>query len=178
MSPGSIPQAKELESRLEGCNTLVAIYYEMLRFNTASATVRSVAAPTHLDDVTLGPNSNVLIPYRQLHFDESVFGANAAEFDPGRFLRNPQLSKSPSFRPFGGGTTYCAGRHVAKREVLGFVAMTINRYKVELAGSLEAGKTAAKNNQSFPRCDEKKPCLGVFSPVKGDDLEVTISERI
>ena len=162
-----------LVSRLETCEHLVAVYHEMLRFNTASASIRTVAAPTGLGDVTLSAGAKVLIPYRQLHFDEAVFGQNAAEFDPDRFLANRELTKHASFRPFGGGTTYCAGRHVAKREVLTFVALAIHRFEIDVVGGI-TGKT----QQTFPKSDIKKPCLGVIPPVAGEDLQVSIKRRV
>jgi cytochrome P450 len=115
-----------LEARIESCQHLIAVYNEALRLNTSSASVRAVAQPTDLRDVTLNPGATVLAPYRQLHFDETVFGESADTFDADRFLFNNDLAKSPSFRPFGGGTTYCAGRHVAKREVLTFVAYCLS----------------------------------------------------
>ncbi len=144
----------------------------MLRFNTASASIRAVAAPTDLGDVTLSADAKVLISYRQLHFDESVFGQNAAEFDAERFLANRELSKHGSFRFFGGGITFCFGRHVAKREVLTFVALAIHRYEFDVVGGI-SGDTS----QAFPRCDVKKPCLGVLPPIAGEDLQVVVKRR-
>lgn len=75
-----------LEGRLEECPRLVAVYHEVLRCHTASASVRSVAAPTDLGDVTLDAGAKVLLPYRQLHFDASVFGPHVEEFRADRFL--------------------------------------------------------------------------------------------
>ncbi len=161
-----------LESRLEDCQRLVAIYHEILRLNTASVSIRSVDAPTDVGSVTLSAGAKVLLPYRQLHFDESVFGENAAQFDAERFFTRPELSKSPSFRPFGGGTTYCSGRHVAKREVLTFVALALYQYDIEVAA-----KVLDPTHQGFPRCDVKKPCLGVLPPVAGDDVNVVVRKR-
>lgn len=68
------------------------------------------------------------------------------KFDANRFLANTGLSKSPSFRPFGGGTTYCAGRHVARRELLTFVALMVYRYDIETspANSREANVAQSK----------------------------------
>lgn len=109
-----------LESRLEACPHLIALYYEVLRLTTASASVRTIESATPLGNVTLRAGGKVLLPFRQLHFNEMVFGENASKFDAERFLRNKSLSKSMSFRPFGGGSTYCPGRYVARREVLVF----------------------------------------------------------
>ncbi len=161
-----------LVSRLEDCQRLVAIYHEILRLNTASASIRSVDAPTDLGSVTMSAGAKVLIPYRQLHLDESVFGDNAAQFDAERFFARPDLSKNPSFRPFGGGTTYCSGRHVAKREILTFVAVALHQYDIDVAAG-----TLDHKPQSFPRCDVKKPCLGVLPPVAGDDVNVVVRKR-
>lgn len=161
-----------LEGRLEDCPRLVAVYHEVLRCHTASASVRSVAAPTDLGDVTLDVGAKVLLPYRQLHFDGSVFGPSVDEFEADRFLAKTDLSKSPSFRPFGGGTTYCAGRHVARRELLTFAALMVYRYDIEIA-PLNSREAQGR----FPRCDVKKPSLGVLPPIAGDDMILNLRKR-
>jgi cytochrome P450 len=161
-----------LETRIESCQQLVAVYNEVLRLITASASVREVAKPTDLGHVTLSPGATVLAPYRQLHFDKTVFGENADTFDPDRFLLNRDLAKSPSFRPFGGGTTYCAGRHIAKREVLTFVALAIHRYNIALIAE-ESGMPMG----TFPRADIKKPTLGVLPPIDAADVFVMVSRK-
>jgi cytochrome P450 len=161
-----------LAERLESCVQLVSIYNEILRLNTASASIRAVAATTDLGDVTLSAGAKVLIPYRQFHFDTKVFGGNASQFDAGRFL-NSGLSKDPSFRPFGGGTTYCSGRYLAKREVLTFLALALSRYDIELA----TGKPATTQTR-FPICDVKMSSLGILPPVAGDDVHVVIRNRV
>ncbi|PQE19968.1 cytochrome P450 protein [Rutstroemia sp. NJR-2017a BVV2] len=51
----------------------------------------------------------VLMPFQQMHSNPDVFGQNAAQFDPRRFLNNPSLTKSTSYHPFGTGLTYCPG---------------------------------------------------------------------
>lgn len=47
----------------------------------------------------------IMIPSRELHINEAVFGAKPLDFDAERFLNDKQLAKDPSFKPFGGGTT-------------------------------------------------------------------------
>jgi cytochrome P450 len=161
-----------LESRIESCQKLVAVYNEVLRLNTASASVRVVAKPTELGHVTLSPGATVLTPYRQLHFNKTFFGENADTFDPDRFLHNRDLAKSPSFRPFGGGTTYCAGRQIAKLEVLTFVALAIHRYNIALVAEESGSPTG-----TFLKPDIKKPTLGVLPPVHGADVFVVVSKK-
>lgn len=107
------------------------------------------------------------MPYRQLHFQESVFGPRVQEFHPDRFLGDKSPGSTPDFKPFGGGVTYCSGRFVARREVLAFVALMFRRYDVSLADPKEA----------LPRLDEQKPTLGVIGPVKGDETTVLIVSR-
>ncbi|KAL8720305.1 MAG: hypothetical protein Q9225_002817 [Loekoesia sp. 1 TL-2023] len=160
------------EHRIEHCSQMIALYNEMLRYTTASASIRSVAEPTDLGAFTLSAGSKLLIPYRQLHFDESHFGHDAAGFDADRFLRDNELSKHGAFRPFGGGTTYCAGRHVARREVLAFVVMALRTFDISLAGGNQGIEP-----QKLPTCDIKKPSLGVLPPISGQDVKVVIKQR-
>ena len=112
-----------------------------------------------------------MMPYRQLHFDESVFGLNPESFDPARFLRAKDLSKSPSYKPFGGGSTLCSGRFIARYEVIAFVALLINRFDLRL---VEEGEGAPP---MFPRFNRTKPGLGIMEPKDGDDLAVEVRER-
>ena len=159
-----------LETRLEKCPRLMALYYEVLRLTTSSTSIRTVEAPTPLGRYTLPSGAKILLPLRQLHFDKKVFGENAHSFDAERFLRNPSLSSSPSFRPFGGGTTYCPGRYVARYEVLAFIALAISRFELCLSSSKE-------QQALFPKIDTKKPTLGMMMPVAEQDLWVHAHER-
>ena len=157
-----------LESRLESqCPLLEAVYLEALRLTSSSGTVRNVRQTTDLSGVTLRTGTNIVIPYRRLHYDANVFGQDAATFHPERFLQNKNLKHSPSFKPFGGGTTYCPGRFLARREVLTFVADIIHRFYVSLAPS----------TQSFPRMDTKKLALALMDPFAGEDLFVNVQAR-
>lgn len=106
------------------------------------------------------------MPYRQLHFDDAVFGPQVREFRPERFL-DKVTSRSPSFKPFGGGITYCSGRFIAKREVLAFLALALHRYDIKLMDSSIA----------VPGLDDKKPTLGVIGPVKGDETIVMVKQK-
>ena len=96
-------------------------------------------------------------------FDRGVFGEDAEAFNPSRFLNDGKLNNSLSFRPFGGGATYCPGRFLAKAEVLTFVALVICRFDLELAGN--EGEEA-----SMPRMEIRRPCLGIMGPEKGGDV--------
>lgn len=97
---------ENLEQRLEQCPHLEAVFHETCRFIGSSTTMRTVNQPLQLGGKMFQPGYQILIPYRQLHTDEQVYGDNVRQFDHHRFLHNKDLSRSPSFKPFGGGTTY------------------------------------------------------------------------
>ena len=107
------------------------------------------------------------MPYRQLHLEEEDFGPETKTFNPDRFLINEGLSRSPSFKPFGGGSKFCSGRFIAKREVMAFVASVVHLYDLRLQDP----------KQAFPRMNETKPTLGIMDMVKGDNIDIFIAPR-
>ena len=178
-SPAVSENSPGLEYRLEqGCPRLRAVYHEVLRLTASSSTVRGIQSVTEVGDKVLGAGANILIPYRRLHLNQDIFGSNADQFDPERFLRNSNLSKSPSFRPFGGGRTYCPGRYLAEREILTFVALALHRFDIRITASRSHHGDKARNViPRFPRIDKKKFCLGIMEPIEGDDLILDIMRR-
>lgn len=157
----------DLNRLTKGCPRLEALLNEILRFTVSSQSTRRVDSPTVIGGKTLQPGAFVFIPYRQLHFNEDVFGKDASTFVADRFLKHPELSRHPSFRPFGGGTTYCPGRFIARQEVYIFVALMLHNYDVELATT----------SQQFPRVNDRNPALGAVGPIPGDDLRMRIKRR-
>ncbi|MCJ1268396.1 hypothetical protein MMC22_008284 [Lobaria immixta] len=88
---------------------------------------------------------------------------DAQEFKLIRFLgvANAGLAKGKSYRPFGGGSTYCPGRFGAKQEVFMFVATVLARFDISTVATaikdtkgLEKGR-GVKEGQAFPRLDHK-----------------------
>ncbi|KAL8652125.1 MAG: hypothetical protein Q9210_002876 [Variospora velana] len=147
---------------------LNAAFDETLRLTSGASSARTVVAPTQLRTKTLQEGTKLLMPYRQLHFQETVFGPDIKEFRPQRFLGDKKPRSSPDFKPFGGGITYCSGRFMARREVLAFVALVFHRYDVVLADPMEG----------LPRLDEQKPTLGVIGPVQGDETTVLVRPKV
>ena len=150
---------------------LDAIFCEALRLNGGAMVSRKVLAPTEIGGKCLEVGNSVIIPSRQLHTNTDVWGSDVKEFDAFRFAKKRSLTRHSSFRPFGGGVTYCPGRVLAKEEVFGFVAIILHRFNVKLAqlDGLE------NNKQKFPRLDESKPALGITGPVEDMDVIVDIS---
>lgn len=93
---------------------LEAIWNETIRVTAFSASVRHVTTDTIIGGKTLRTNDRLMIPYRQLHFDEEVFGHDVYQFRHERFLKNQTLHKSSSWRSYGGGVTMCPGRYGMK----------------------------------------------------------------
>ncbi|KAI9879019.1 MAG: hypothetical protein M1830_009818 [Pleopsidium flavum] len=171
-APAVASTGVDMNHLLQSSPHLNSLFDEVLRLTNSSSSVRSVASETTINGFTLRTGTKVIIPYRQLHFNEAVFGTNAAHFDAERFMKNKDLNRSTSYRPFGGGSTYCPGRFIARQEVVAFVALVLGRYDLELAPSEIGGKT-----ETFPALEEMKPCLGVMGPVTGDDLVIRVRRR-
>lgn len=147
---------------------LNAFFDEVMRITNSSSSVRSVDEEVRIQGVRFRKGSKLLIPYRQLHMNQAVFGSDARAFNPDRFLDNKALNRNPNYRPFGGGSTYCPGRFIARQEVVAFVSIVLFRYDV--------GKDTDVA-QEFPVLEEMKPCLGVMGPVQGADLAVRVAPR-
>jgi len=105
--------------------------------------------------------------HRQILTDENVFGADAQMFNPNRFLHNPNLARSKSYTPFGGGAMLCPGRFMAKGEVLVFLALLIERFEV----------VVVKTNP-FPRLETKTGAgFGILGPIENDDILLNLQQR-
>ena len=151
----------------EQCPHLDAVWYETLRMASNSASVRPVQKDTVIGGKTLRKGSRILVPYRLLHFDERVFGAEIDAFKPERFLGKAKaLTQCSSWRPFGGGKTMCTGRYVAKNTVTAFVSVLVRRFDISLVG-----------NPSIPEADLGRPVLGIMAPKDAQHLVVTIAPR-
>ncbi|KAL8921810.1 MAG: hypothetical protein Q9208_005567 [Pyrenodesmia sp. 3 TL-2023] len=159
------------------CPLINATFNEALRYTSAATSGRVVLSPTTIGGHVLYPGAKVLMPYRLNHFDEEVFGPNPMAFDPQRFLKNNDLLKHPAFRPFGGGSQYCSGRYLARREVIGFLVFVLDRFDLDLSGTADGSSESGGAQQRFPRQDVNTPNLGIISPVPGDEIRVSIRHR-
>ena len=157
------------EYLLHSCPLLNAVWDETLRQTAFAASVRFITEDVVLPNspVILRKGNRIMMPQRQLHFDESIFGADARTFNPERFLKNPKLRSSGSYRPFGGGTTLCPGRHLAKVTSLAFVAALVSRFDMELEDK----------TQEFPAAAEEYPTITLVDVRPGTDLRVVMKRR-
>lgn len=145
---------------------LDAMWAEMLRLSAFAASVRYITADTIIGGKKLKRGNRLIVPYRQLHMNEAVFGDHVETFQHERFLKKPRLSQGINFRPFGGGSTACPGRHIAKRAVLLFTAVVLHNFDVELVAG-----------ESMIEADLTKPVPGLMSPKVGQDMLVRLTPR-
>lgn len=168
ITPAFVGQKLSVQYLIEKCPILDASFHEILRLTTGASSARTVESKTVVGNHTLFPNAKIIIPYRQLHYDEQIFGSDTRTFDPVRFLQNKDLHKSPYFKPFGGGTTYCSGRFLAKREILALAAVILTKYDLKVEDQSKA----------LPRLDMTKPTLGVMDPIGGEDVLLEVRPRV
>lgn len=152
------------------CPNLDAIFNEVLRLNNTAAAGRATSRETIVGGKVLPAGSTIIMPYRQLHVNEYVWGNHATDFDSKRFLRKKTLARSTSFRPFGGGATLCPGQTLARHEVFGFIAILLHRFQVGLASD-----DKLETKQPFPQLDSSRPSLGINGPKKGMDVIINIA---
>lgn len=144
-----------------------AVFNETLRLATGATSARNVDSTTIISGKKLVAGSKIIIPYRQLHYDEGVFGPAVRTFNPSRFIDRKELRNSPYFKPFGGGTTYCSGRFIARRQIFALVAVILTNYDVELEDK----------QKGIPLLNMTKPTLGVMDPAGDGDILINIRPR-
>ncbi|KAI1196999.1 cytochrome P450 [Nemania serpens] len=124
------------------CPMLVAVYRECLRLGSDNYSTRMVKENTLLaGSYFLKKGAVVQIAGGVMHADQSIWGDNVEDFNPGRFLEPKQQSGNAkqnhihpaAFRAFGGGKTLCPGRHFAMNEILSLVSLIILMFDIEAA---------------------------------------------
>ncbi|KAM0424925.1 hypothetical protein ACHAPT_009726 [Fusarium lateritium] len=78
------------------------------------------------------------------HYSEDVFGHDAAEFRPERWLdpSEEQLRRMASYlMPFGVGSRTCIGRHISMLEISKLLPVLVQRFEFEMVGGEEGWKT-------------------------------------
>ncbi|RGP69594.1 cytochrome p450 [Fusarium sporotrichioides] len=151
---------------LKGCPKLNSIYYETLRIHGGAFGFRRVVSDTAIGGFAFKAGSDVLIPHRQLHIDEDIWGQDAKNFDINRFIDNPKLATTRNFRPFGGGVALCPDRFLVHQTALSLIATLVTRYDIHVIGGQES--------QPFPQMDDKGPEAGTIFPVFEQVPKITI----
>ena len=150
---------------LERCPALDSLSQEVLRVTVATSLARVVMSPCIIGGKALVPGRKIMLPISALHHDASIWGTSPSVLDPNRFILNPKLAKSTSYRPWGGGLTMCPGRFFARRSVNAVVAILLNRYELEVV------------SDDFPEMDGQRPSPGIAPVMRGHDVKVSCTPR-
>ena len=156
---------------------LSSTWNELLRLYARGASSRLVLEDTWLDNkYLLKKNMVVQMPTAVMHSDPAVWGPDAHSFDPRRFMKSvddnnrgkPAAAKSgAAYRPFGGGSALCPGRHFVTMEVMTLTAWLVLRYDMEPLG--RGGEWV------IPEQKQESLATNVFPP--GEDIKVKVIER-
>ncbi|GAB2230683.1 hypothetical protein Droror1_Dr00014965 [Drosera rotundifolia] len=96
---------------------------------------RSVSKPIQLKDITLLPGMTLYLPLALVHRDPELWGDDANEFKPERFLEGVSGTKRTpgSFFAFGGGARSCIGQNFALLEAKMALAIILWWFSFELS---------------------------------------------
>ncbi|EED20399.1 cytochrome P450, putative [Talaromyces stipitatus ATCC 10500] len=150
---------------------LMALWREVLRFYGGPHTSgRHVQEDTVFTGKRLRRGASLLVATSTLQRDKAVWGADADEFVPNRFLRSPYLAKVANYRPFGGGISHCSGQHLAFVEMAMVVACLLDRFDMQIVPGVE--------ETAFPQPFKAAPLLGIMHVREGDDKLVMLVPRL
>ena len=156
---------------------LLSTWNELLRLYARGASSRLVLEDTWLDNrYLLRKNMVVQMPTAVMHTDPKVWGPDAHVFNARRFMKSDDSNNSgkssagrsgAAYRPFGGGSALCPGRHFVTMEVMTLTAWLVLRFDME---PLENG-----GKWVVPEQKQESLATNVFPP--GEDVRVRIVER-
>ncbi len=107
---------EQLQYLLDNPDKIPNACEEMLRYNTAFIMMRRTAMEDiELAGLQIKKGDKIILHYHTVNQDESVFGADAMEFDVRRAERMPDLYNQ--HRAFGIGQHFCLGSHLARLEL-------------------------------------------------------------
>lgn len=156
------------------CPLLEAALQETLRLASVALSLRQVLKDTVLNDQYLVKAGAVIqMPVGVPHADPNIWGSTVGDFDPSRFLKSntktsvDQRQQSATYRPFGGGSTLCPGRHFASTEILAVAAMCFLRFDME---PVEGKWTTPVSNSDLvaSAITKPKPDVEVYINTKKD----------
>ena len=125
------------------CPLLLSTYREVTRLSNQAMSTRHVIEDTLLVDAHgreyLFRAGNTLMMPATSHSATEVWGPDAAEFNPRRFLdwsdTKASRERRAAYIPFGGGKHLCPGRNLAKAEILGWLVVLTLAFEMENAKS-------------------------------------------
>jgi cytochrome P450 len=99
---------------------------------TAPAFTRSPREETVIGGAyRMRPQDWAIVVLPLMHRDKAVWGEDAEEFNPDRFLAESSRGRQPhSYKPFGTGERSCIGRQFALHEAILVLARMLHRYDI------------------------------------------------
>ncbi|KAL9025103.1 MAG: hypothetical protein Q9180_007726, partial [Flavoplaca navasiana] len=134
VADGGVKCTIDIPSLKEMVPLLSSVYQETLRFHTHNSSSRKVMQDTVLAKrYHLKAGSIIQMPGGTIHALPSVWGDDAHQFKPRRFLKSVSDADKlkvqlGAFRSFGGGVSLCPGRHFAATEICAAAAMFVARF--------------------------------------------------
>lgn len=118
-------------AHLAGMQYLDCVIKESLRiFPPVPLIARKTTADIPLAKGTIPTNSMLFIHIMKLHRNPTIWGENALEFDPDRFLPENIAKRPPySYIPFSGGARNCIGMKYAMVSAKVVLANILRRFK-------------------------------------------------
>ena len=155
----------------ERAHLLHATFQELLRVHAMGAGARYVREDTLLNNQYLLKKGMIVqMPMAIMHADPRIWGPDAGNFRPERFLKHTDTNKdsksqSVAYRPFGGGASMCPGRHFVTLEVMALTALMVLRFDI----------TPTHGDWQIPRQRQESLATNVFPPES--DISVRIKRR-
>ncbi|CAK9329571.1 unnamed protein product [Citrullus colocynthis] len=123
---------------------LTMILNESLRlYPPTVATIRRAKADVELGGRMIPCGTEFLIPILAVHHDQTIWGNDASEFNPGRFSEGVgRAGNHPAgFIPFGLGVRTCIGQNLAVLEAKLTMAIILQRFTFRLAPTYQHAPT-------------------------------------
>ena len=144
---GTVPEIDDLKK----CVFLDAVIREGMRMYTVVPAVARLALEDDVlpdSKVVIPAGSTVMIPLHGLHYLKDVYGDDADEFHPERWLDAALRDRAASryaFLPFSLGRRHCIGKDFAWNELTTLLAVLARNFSFELAPG-ESFPTMMKGN--------------------------------
>ncbi|KAK8176757.1 cytochrome P450 [Phyllosticta citribraziliensis] len=128
----------DIDTARTRCPLLQSAFREVLRLHQPTSSWRTVLEDTRLDQYLVKKDSLLLVEGGLIHTKPAIWGADALEFNPRRFIDSPSGTRldgtavhPASFRGFGSGNVYCPGRNVAQVEVFALIIALVMGFDAE-----------------------------------------------
>ncbi|KAI1073369.1 cytochrome P450 [Whalleya microplaca] len=148
------------EARNEGrCQTSIVSYEDASKLPYLDACIKEalrILAPVPMGlprvapkggvtigDTTFPEGTTLSINPTVVHLSKEIWGSDAREYNPDRWLSPDIASREKYFMPFGAGWASCPGQHLAKVQMLKMIATIVRDYDIRLVNPNKQWKWAA-----------------------------------